>query len=912
MQHNDNHLEKTLFKNFLIRSLFAGLHLLSFFQSGFSQTERQGTYLTFNQLMGQLGQKYQVQLHYRSEWFEMRSFNASIINLSLSEALDKIKTETDFSIITFDSARYIFVPVKAEYEPPAVEKYTDVITIGNPAEYGKYPKPTIQGRIVDGPNGNPLPGASVFIDRLKLGATADSRGYYHLRAPAGEHNVRVSFIGYDETTQKIKLVGNGILDLRLYEKSIKLGEVTVTAERPEINVTGTQLSYVRLDSRSIKELPVSMGVKDVIKSIALMPGVQTIGEFGTGFNVRGGSADQNLILLEDVPLFNSSHLFGLTSVVNSDGISNATLIKAGISAKYGERASSLLDIRFGADDPEKRVAKGGIGLIDSRLYFQAPLFNKKISFLVSARRSYSNWLLHKIPDIDLMNSSASFYDANALLDFNINPSDKISLFTYVSGDQFAFAKNNSYWYGNLLASVRWKHTFNTALYSNLVAGISNYRYQISESDSVRTWESYRIKSEILYKNIKLNFSWFPVDNHAIDFGVNGVLYTISPGEKDPLGIESEILPINMPHEKAGEYAVYITDNFTLSPKLSMDIGLRYSLYAYLGPSKVYSFMAGLPRSRQSIIDSTLYGKNELVSSYSGLEPRLSLRFGISDNKSIKISYNRIHQYINLVSNTAIMTPSDIWKLSSPGLRPLRCDHFAIGYFQNFKNNSIESSIEIYYKGLKNSIDYRNGAKILLNPYLETDLLNVKGRNYGVELYVKKNSGKLTGWVSYTFSRSLQKTTGIFDEEKINCNQLFPSNFDRPNNLVLNLNYHISRRWRFGATFNYSTGRPVTLPEYKYDYRGYQLLYYSDRNKYRLPDYHRLDVSITYDETLKLRKKWKGSWILSVVNLYGRKNAYSVFYKKEEHMVSYEYRQYDTYMLYIIGRPFPSLTYNFSF
>ncbi|MCX6262163.1 MAG: TonB-dependent receptor, partial [Bacteroidia bacterium] len=840
------------------------------------------------------------------------SFNASILNLSLDEALDKIKTETDFSIITFDSVRYIFVPVKPEYEPPSVEKYSDVITIGNPAEYGKYSRATIQGRIVNGSNGNPLPGASVFIDRLKLGASADSRGYYHLPAPAGEHIVRVSFMGYDETTQKIKLAGNGTLDLKIYEKSIKLGEVTITAERPEINVSGTQLSYVRLDSRSIKELPVSMGVKDVIKSIALMPGVQTIGEFGTGFNVRGGSADQNLILLEDVPLFNSSHLFGLTSVVNSDGISSATLIKAGISAKYGERASSLLDIRFGADDPERRTVKGGIGLIDGRLYLETPLLNKKVSLLVSARRSYSNWLLHKIPDVDLMNSSAIFYDANALLAFNLNASNKISLFTYLSNDQFTFAKNRSYKYSNLLASAKWKHTFNNALYFNLVAGISNYRYQMSESDSLRPWESYRINSAILYKNMKWNFSWFPLDNHAIDFGVNGVLYTIKPGEQEPLGIESDIKSLTMPQEKAGEYAFYITDNFTLSPELSIDFGLRYSLYTCLGPSKVYSFNADLPRSRQSIIDSTLYDKNEIVCTYSGLEPRFSLRFSISDNKSIKLSYNRIHQYINLVSNTAIMTPSDVWKLSSPYLKPLRCDHFAIGYFQNFKNNSIESSIEVYYKSLKNAIDYKNGAKILLNPYLETDLLNVKGHDFGVELYVKKSSGKLTGWASYTFSRSLQKTVGVFNVEKINNNQLFPSSFDRPNNLVINLNYHISRRWRFGGTFTYSTGRPVTLPEYKFGYQDYQLLWYSDRNKYRLPDYHRLDVSITYDESLKIRKKWKGSWILSVVNLYGRKNVYSVFYKKEEHMVSYEYRQYDTYMLYIIGRPFPSLTYNFSF
>ncbi|MCJ7446306.1 MAG: TonB-dependent receptor [Bacteroidales bacterium] len=900
-----------MFKSLFIKGFLSGLFFLSIFQSVFSQTDRESTFLTFDQLTDQLEQKYQVQFFYKSGWFDMRSFNSSILRLSFNQTLDRLKLETDYSIITFDSLLYIFVPLKPENEPSSGVKYSEVIIIGNPDDYGKYTKATLQGKILDGTNGNPLPGASIFIDKLKLGVTTDNKGNYHIQAPVGEYTIRLTFMGYDENTQKIKLVGNGTLDLKLYEKSIKLPEVIISAERPDLNVSGTQMSFTRLDSRTIKELPVSLGVTDIIKSIALLPGVQTIGEFGTGFNVRGGSADQNLILLEDVPLFNSSHLFGLTSVVNSEGISSATLMKAGISAKYGERVASVLDIRFGADDQNKRTFKGGIGLIDSRLYIETPI-NKKVSLLVSARSSYSNWLLHKIPDIDLMNSSAHFYDANAFLAYNINTLNKINLFAYLSNDKFGFTKNTSHKYSNLLASVKWKHTFNNTLYFNLIAGLSNYRYYVSESDTLKPWESFKINSSILYKNVKLDFSWFPAYNHAIDFGINGVLYNIKPGKLNPLGIESEIQSLTMALEKAGEYAFYITDNFKLFPELTIDFGLRYSLYTYLGPSTVYAFRADLPRSRQSIIDSTLYNNNKLVCAYSGLEPRLSLRFSISDNKSVKLSYNRIHQYINLVSNTAVMTPSDVWKLSSPNLKPLRCDHLAIGYFQNFKNNSIESSIELYYKSLKNTIDYKNGAKILLNPYLETDLLNVNGINFGVELYVRKNSGKLTGWASYTYSRSLQKTTGIYDAEKINNNQLFPSNFDRPNNLIINLNYHISRRWRFGGTFTYSTGRPVTLPEYKFDYQGFQVLYYSDRNKYRLPAYHRLDVSITYDKSLKIKKKWKSSWTFSVVNLYGRKNAYSVFYKKEEHMVSYEYRLYDTYMLYIIGRPFPTLTYNFYF
>ena len=901
-----------MFKSLNIKVLFAGLMLLSIIQSVASQTVTKSTFLTIDQLTEQLENKYKVEFFYKTEWFEMRTFNSAILKLSLNETLEKIKSETDFSVFTIDSVLYIFVPIKPDITPAFEVKSSDAVIIGNPDDYGKYTKATIQGIILDGMNGNPLPGASIFIDKLKLGVMADNKGNYHFQIPVGEYTVRLSFIGYDENTQKIKLVSSGTLNFELFEKSIKLDEVIVSAERPELNVSGTQMSYVRFDAKTIRELPVSMGVTDIIKSITLLPGVQTIGEFGTGFNVRGGSADQNLILLEDVPLFNSSHLFGLTSVINSDGISNVTLMKAGISAKYGERASSIMDIRFGAEDLNRTTVKGGIGIIDSRLYIETPLINKKITLLLSARASYSNWLLHKMPDIDLMNSSAHFYDANAFLVYNMNAANKINFFAYLSNDQFGFSKNTNYQYSNLLASIKWKHTFNDNLYFNLVAGLSNYQFSMTESDTARSWESYKINSSLLYKNVKWNFSWFPIENHAIDFGINSAFYTIKPGELNPMKIASVIEPSQMLQEKAVEYAVYLTDNISLSQNITMDLGLRYSLYSYLGPNKIYIYKSDSPKTPESIIDSVLYDNNQPIITYSGLEPRLSLRFGISDNSSVKFSYNRIHQYINLVSNTAVMTPSDVWKLSSPNLKPLRCDQFAIGYFRNFKSNTIETSIEIYYKILENAIDYKNGAKIMLNPYLETDLLNINGNNYGVELFARKNSGKLTGWISYTYSRSLQKTNGVFEGEKINNNLYYPSNFDRPNNLIINLNYHISKRWRFGATFIYSTGRPVTLPEYKFGYQDYQLLYYSDRNKYRLPDYHRLDVSITYDKSLKIRKAWKGSWTLSIVNLYGRQNAYSVFYKKEAHTDSNGYSLYDTYMLYIIGMPFPTLTYNFSF
>jgi hypothetical protein len=883
--------------------IFSSISLVS------AQDKPGNSFLKFSQIADSLSQKHKISFFYKPEWFEMRYFNPAILDLSLNDALDRIKTETDYSVYTIDSTLYIFVPVKPE-QTRIAEVRADVITIGNPDEYGKFTRAAIHGKVRDGGSKKSLPGTSIFIDRLRIGVTADNNGNYQLRAPVGEHIIRLSFLGYDENTYKIFLTGDGNLDLEIFEKSIKLDEVIISAERSDRNISGSQMSYVRLDAQSIKELPVSFGVTDIIKSITLLPGIQTIGEFGTGFNVRGGSADQNLILLEDVPIFNPSHVFGLTSVINPEGISTVTLSKGGIPAKYGERASSVLDIRFGSGNPGKTVVSGGLGLLDSRLYLETPL-SKKVSFLVSGRSSYSDWLLQKIPDIELMNSSARFWDTDAFLTYEPSASDRISLFAYLSSDHFGFSKSTIHQYENLLASAKWKHSFNSDFNFQLTAGLSNYTYNLNEADILKEWESYNLQSSVDYKNIKWNFSWHP-GAHSAEFGLNSIFYRISPGEITPSGFLSDVSPRSVQGEKAGEYALYVSDNFSVSPKILVDAGLRFSGYTYLGPNKVYSFRPDSPLDPGFITDSTYYGNNGIICLYGGIEPRLSARYLFTGSSSLKVSYNRIHQYINLVSNTSVMTPSDVWKLSSPNLKPLVCDHLALGYFQNYKNNSVETSVEIYYKRLTNAIDYKNGAKILLNPYLETDLLNARGRNYGIELYVKKSTGRLTGWASYTWSRSFLRTSGIFEEEKINNNNPFPSNFDRPHNLALNFNYHITKRWRLGGTFTFNSGRPCTLPEYKFDYRDYQLLWYSDRNKYRLPVYHRLDVFITYDKSIRIRKKFKGSWTLSVLNLYGRENAYSVFYKKEEHMVSYEYRMYDNYMLYIIGMPFPTLTYNFTF
>jgi hypothetical protein len=895
-----------------VSRLLFGLSLLALSNLIQSQAVDQKQFISFEKLAKQIQSKNNINLFYNPAWFKMRVFNSSLLQLNLTQILKKLETETDYSIITFDSVSYIFTPVRPELLVTDEQEDPDLITIGNPTEAGKNSKILITGKVTDGSNGDILPGASVFIDKLKTGSNTNKNGEFRLTAPAGNHELRVSFMGYDELIQKVRLISDGTINLSIYSKSIKLHEVVITAQRSDLNISGTQMSYVKLDALSVKELPLSMGVTDIIKSITLLPGVQTIGEFGTGFNVRGGSADQNLILLEDVPLFNTSHLFGLISVVNSDGISGVNLYKAGIPSKYGERASSVLEMTFGPENQRETSVKGGIGIIDSHIYMETPIAGDKGSFLLSARTSYSNWLLHKVPDIDLMNSSTNFYDINSLFTFNTNPVNRISLFAYYSFDRFGFSKDTKYQYDNFLSSLRWKHTFSSDLFFNLVAGVSNYNYNVGESDTLRPREAYKIKTSLWYKNLKLNFSWFPSNSHNIEFGFNSAIYNIMPGQINPLGIASIVNTFSIQKEQALESALYFSDKYALSKRISIEGGLRIPVYNYLGPHKSFVFKPGFPLTPETVIDSVFYPANKIINTSIGLEPRLSIRYSLSDQTSLKLSYNRVHQYINLVSNTSVMTPSDFWKLSSEYIEPLKCDHIAFGYYRNFRINSIESSIEFYYKRLKNSIDYKNGAIVLLNPYIETALVNVKGSNFGAEFFVRKNTGALTGWISYTYSRSLQRTTSSIKGEQINHNRVFASNFDRPNNLVVNLNYHLSRRWRLSGTFTYSTGRPVTLPELKYDYHGYQLLLFSDRNKYRLPDYHRLDLSITYDKSLKSKKSYKGSWTFSVINLYGRQNAYSVFYKKEEHMVDNQYRVYDTYMLYIIGRPLPSLTYNFSF
>ncbi len=884
----------------------------SFFQKGYSSGSFKNINedFTIDQLIEIVEEKHSVTVFYQPQWFEEVLFSSAIAELSLHSITEEVTSKVGLEVIFIDDV-IVFVPTERVLEERLAYE-DDYIIIGDPNQFGRYSRATITGSVLDGATDEPLIGAVIYDPESQTGVTTDVDGNFSLELPVGQYSLRISYTGYEEIYQDIQLISDGRVTFDLFSEITELDEVTIVAMRAEDNIMRTQMSLVSMDSKVLSELPSTFGEQDIVRSMTLLPGVQSVGEFGTGFNVRGGGADQNLILVENVPLFNSSHLFGFISVINPEMVSNVTLMKAGIPAKYGERASSVMDIRLNSRlDKEKPSIRGGIGLINSRLLFETPIVQDRASFSFGARSTYSDWLLREMPDEDLMNSTARFHDFTAMSNIMINLDNYLTIFGYYSFDKFGFREENIFEYSNALASLRWNRIIGKTLSSTMIFGWSNYNYQVAEKPAINPLVHSKMKSEIDYKSFRYFFSYQPFHNHSVEFGVNAINYNISPGDMFPLGDESAIDRKTMDDEQALELSAFVSDDILIGDRMSLELGLRFTQYLQLGPATVNIYEPDLPMSEENLIEQRSYDSNQIVSKYNGLEPRFGFRYKTGESSSVKLSYNRINQYINLISNTSVMSPADLWKLSDQHIKPLISDQYAIGYFQNFRNNTIETSLEVYYRDFKNSIEYKSGAEIVMNDFLEADVINAKGYGYGLELFIRKNVGRLTGWTSYTYSSSMRRSQEQFAENKINRNNYFPSNYDRPHNLVINLNYDISRRWRFGTVFTYSTGRPVTLPELVYSYGSDYLIYYSDRNKYRLPAYHRLDISLTLGENLRVDQTGKGSWTFSLMNVYGRKNPYSVFYKRDPHTID-SHRSFNLYQLYIIGRPLPTITYNYSF
>lgn len=752
---------------------------------------------------------------------------------------------------------------------------------------------TISGTVSDAGSGEALIGVYISDESGDNGTITNAYGFYSLTVPAGKQKIIYSNIGYKTSKKTVELTENIKLNIELKEADTEIEEVTITGERLDKNIVVTETGVTTIDPKDVRIVPVIFGEQDILKTIQLMPGIKPAGEGSSGFFVRGGGADENLILLDEAPVYNASHLLGFFSIFNSDAVKGAKIYKGTAPAQFGGRLSSVLDIQMKDGNMKKFTASGGVGLIASRLTVETPIFKEKSSLIVSGRRTYADLFLAFAPDSSQRNTKLYFYDLNAKVNFKINDNNRFFISTYLGRDVFSFDNLLGMNWGNRTGTVRWNHIFNSKLFLNSTLIHSKYDYEIGFSLFSVEGGTIKLKSGIEDFSMKEDFQYYINSQNILRFGLTTKYHRFLPGEVDASEID-EIDNIVVQNKYALESAIYISHEADFTKKFKAVYGLRASTFSVLGPGTVYEF-----NDRQEAIDSTYYSNNEPIKTYTHLEPRVSLNYIINPRNSVKGSYTRNAQYIHLLSNSTSGTPVDLWYPTTKIVKPGIADLFSVGYYRNFKENMFETSLEVYYKDMKDVIDYRNGANVFLNEYLEADLVLGKGWSYGAELYIKKQLGVLTGWISYTWSKTERKFDDILD------GATFPARHDRTHDFSITAIYKLNERISLAGTWIYYTGDAVTFPTGKYILDGRPVFLYTERNGYRMPPYHRADFSVTLKN--RERKRWSSDWNLSIYNVYARKNAYQITFEPVEEG-STEFQAVRLSLFSII----PSISYNFSF
>lgn len=767
---------------------------------------------------------------------------------------------------------------------------------------------TISGIIKDVSNGETIFGASVFLKNTTIGTVTNEYGFFSITAPKGTYSLVISYLGFADKSQEIVLDKDQKLNFELSETNTELDEVVIIAEESErVNIRSPQMSVSKVKIGTIKKMPVVLGEVDIIKSIQLLPGVTNNGEGSSGFNVRGGSVDQNLVLLDEAIIYNTSHLLGFFSIFNADAIKDIKLYKGGIPARFGGRVSSVLDVRQKDGNSKNLSITGGIGIISSRLAVEGPTFKDKGSFLVAGRGSYAHLLLKLAGETN----SAYFYDLNLKTNYNLNTNNKLYLSGYFGRDEFNLGGSFKTGYGNMSGNLRWNHIFNDKLFSNLSLIYSKYDYELEldflEFDWVSSINNY---------NIKYDLSYYANDAIKFNFGVNGIYYNFNPGEINPTTETSSVNPLKLQQKTAFESGIYISAEHKITDKLTATYGLRYSAFTRLGGQTLANYENNLPVVYNDVlgiyeagneIGETTYKKRESIQSFGNLEPRLALAYQLNESSSIKTGYSRVAQYIHLLSNTTSVTPLDVWTPSGKYIKPQISDQYALGYFKNFKDRMYSVEVEAYYKTTDNRIDYIDGSNLIGSDYIETEILNGEARAYGLEFLFRKSKGNFTGWLAYTISKAEQRTLGgASGGLGVNKGNWYNSNHDRTHDVSLTGSYKLNDKWTFGSNLIFQTGRPVTYPIGQYEYEGLTIANYSERNSDRLSAYHRLDISATYTPNRKPDKKWKGEWVFGIYNLYNRKNAASISFGQNIETGANEATR--TAIFGIV----PSVSYNFKF
>ena len=760
-----------------------------------------------------------------------------------------------------------------------------------PGLYAQGARYTLSGSTRDADTGEELIGVTLQIAETPgMGAFSNEYGFFSMTLPEGQYTIIASYVGYTSLEQQVDLQKDLTLDVRLQSGQV-LQAVTVVAERNDENLSRTEMGMTRLNMKEIGQLPSFFGERDIVKAIQLLPGVKPAGDGNAGFYVRGGGLDQNLILLDEAPVYNASHLLGFFSTFNADAIKDATIYKGNQPAQYGGRLSSVLDVKMNEGNDQDYHLSGGIGLIASRLTVEGPIVPEKGSFLISGRRTYADAFLSLSDDEDLRNNTLYFYDFNAKANYRINDNNRVFLSGYLGRDVLALGDDFGIDWGNQTATLRWNHLFNPRLFSNTSLIYSQYDFQV---DVEAGGSDFSILSEIKDWNFKQEVQWFPNTSHKFRFGINSIYHTITPGE---ISSADTALFTNqeLPTRYGWENALWATGEWAASPAFNLSYGLRLSTFSVLGEGDFYTFDA-----QHNLSDVTYYAAGEVVKTYSVLEPRLSASYVLGPQSSIKAAYSRNAQYLRLLSNSTSGNPTDRWTPVTNNIQPGIADQVSLGWYQNLGANAdYQLSVETYYKWLQNELDYRNDADLYGNPYYEADLIYGDGRAYGVEFYLKKQTGKLTGWVSYTLSRTERQF------EEVNAGGWYPARQDRTHDLSVTALYQLNNHWSLSANFVYYTGDAATFPSGKYTIHDNTVFLYTERNGYRMPDYHRLDLGASWQS--KSSKKWQSEWAFSVYNLYGRQNAYTITFEQNAEDPS----QTDAVRTALF-KMVPSISYNFSF
>ncbi|HOZ30286.1 MAG TPA: TonB-dependent receptor [Bacteroidales bacterium] len=754
-------------------------------------------------------------------------------------------------------------------------------------------KYTISGYIKDKENGETLIGANIYQPETKVGATTNIYGFYSITLPEGKYKITYSYIGYEDFIAELDLSADLSFDAELVTAANIISEVVVSDKKSNENIVSNEMSLFRLDNKTIRQIPVFMGESDLIKAVQLMPGVSIASEGSSAFIVRGGSSDQNLILLDEATVYNPSHLMGFFSVFNSDAIKDVKLYKGDIPAANGGRLSSLLDVRMKDGNKKNFDASGGIGLISSRLTVEGPIVKDKASFIVSGRRTYADLFfpLFQKKDSLLSKSTLYFYDINAKINWDISAKDRIFISSYFGKDVFRFTGQDISW-GNNTETFRWNHIYNPKLFSNLTLLYSDYRYELASTTGT---PKFVWTSNLRDYSVKYDFTAYPNAKNTLRYGIVGTFHQFKPG-LFVVTMEDTTFDFKLKESQALEYAGYLSNDQRIGGNLTINYGIRYSFFSSIGEATLNRY-----DSAYNFVDTVHYGKNEIYNTYSGFEPRFSLTYVLNEKSSIKAAYDRTMQYVQLASNSSGGNPLDIWFPASPNVKPQSGHQGNIGYFRNFEKPGLETSVEIFYKKMYDQVDFKDYANLLLNDRMEGELRFGDAQAYGAEFLVRRNTGNLTGWISYTLSRSERTIIGI------NNNNTYLSNFDRTHNLSVVATYTITPRLSVSANWVYVSGVPATLPIGRYYFGNVLIPVYSDRNEARLPAYHRLDLSITLKNKNKKERRFNSEWNFSVYNVYNRKNPYSYYFETQKDNPQV-IKSYKMSLLPIV----PSITYNFNF